>query len=201
MDRYVKFIIMVLLLTPASGFCVPQTYPIIEKDALTEIKSAAAKVNFQNHLSEEEKQALIKNYRPKGLKTLPQAKQQRSFLVDMTYTLTFDIPDGKGGILYPKGYSYNPLDYMNYYQTLVVIDGSNRDQIHWFKNSPYYQSIKARLLITDGNYYDLATELETAVFYAFPEIINKFKLTAVPVVIRQDEKMMKVTEIDIEKIN
>jgi len=26
----------------------------------------------------------------------------------MTYTTEIDVPDGKGGVLYPKGYTFNP---------------------------------------------------------------------------------------------
>ena len=42
----------------------------------------------------------------------------------MTYTTEIDVPDGKGGILYPKGYTFNPLEYLTYSKTIIVINGS-----------------------------------------------------------------------------
>ena len=53
---------------------------------------------------------------------LPRARRDRTFPVDLTYTTSIDVPDGKGGILYPKGYIFNPLDYVIYPKTLVVND-------------------------------------------------------------------------------
>ncbi len=43
----------------------------------------------------------------------------------MTFTLGNDIPDGKGGVLYPKGYAFNPSNYLSLTSLLVVIDSDD----------------------------------------------------------------------------
>ena len=56
------------------------------------------------------------------------ARKERTFLVDMTYTLDRDIADEKGNVVYPKGYTFNPLDYITYPGTLVILDGNSPTQ-------------------------------------------------------------------------
>ena len=89
---------------------VGNVYPVVEPDALAEIRTAAARVDWEKIIDGQQKLAMIKNFRPRDLHPLPAAKADKSFLVDMTYTLDADIPDGKGGVLYPKGFTFNPLD-------------------------------------------------------------------------------------------
>ena len=117
----------------------------------------------------------------------------------MAYTLEFDIPNGKGGILYPAGHTFNPLDYMDYPRTLVVFDAADPEQIKWVEMSAFARDINTRLLITDGTYLKTRNRLNRHVYFAMPTIINRFQLQAVPSVIRQKGNKMEVTEIDIAK--
>lgn len=89
---------------------VGNVYPVVEPDALAEIKEAAARVDWEKAIDQRKKLPMIKNFKPGDLHPLPAATAARSFLVDMTYTLDADIPDGKGGVLYPRGFSFNPLN-------------------------------------------------------------------------------------------
>ena len=98
-------------------------YPIAEPDSLAELKEKAAKVDWKRHLDREKLTRKVRNYKPSDLKRLPATARDRAFLSDLSYTLDVDIPDGKGGILYPKGYTFNPLDYIQMRRTIVVIDG------------------------------------------------------------------------------
>jgi hypothetical protein len=103
-------------------FCqLPRQLPE-SPDALTEIEASAAKINMTEIVKLARDKA--QNFKPDNPVSLEPAKQNRTFKVHMSYTLEFDIPDGKGGVLYPKGYSFNPLDYVTYPGVLVVIDGT-----------------------------------------------------------------------------
>ena len=172
-----------------------RTFPIVEPDALTEIKEAAARVNWEKVWDKKKMTALIKKYRPKDLQRLPAATENKKFLVDLTYTLNRNIPDGQGGILYPKGYSFNPLDYVNLSSILVVIDGSDRRQVEWFKASPYADDFRCRLLLSDGDFYNLIMDLGRPAFYLSAEIADRLKLAAVPSVVVQQGNKMLVQEI------
>ncbi|MBW1731929.1 MAG: hypothetical protein JRJ75_13745 [Deltaproteobacteria bacterium] len=174
------------------------TYAIAEPDALTQIKEAARKVDWSKVFSRKAQEDRIKHFRPRDLVNLPRAERDRTYLVDLTFVLPFDIPDGKGGVLYPKGYTINPLDYITYPRTLVVIDGSDPKQVRWFTHSEYANSLNTTLLITNGSYYDLAKRLNRPVFYLMEDLAERLKIETVPSVISQKGRYMEVREIAIQ---
>lgn len=176
------------------------TYHIAEKDALLEIEERAGQVNWSRHINKDKVERQARAYKPDSVPAaLPKADKDRTFTVDLTYTLSFDIPDGKGGILYPKGYTFNPLDYLGYQFKLIVIDGSDKEQVNWFRKSEYPGMTNTRLLITGGSAEALMKILERPVYYADGRIADRFKLAAVPSVIAQKGRVMEVKEIDVKK--
>jgi len=174
------------------------TYPIVEPDALQEIQEKAKMININKYMNKAKLEKRTKEFKPIDLPVLKPASVDRSFTVDLTYTLNFDITDGKGNIIYPKGYTFNPLDYIRYNKTIVVINGNNKKQLEWFENSVYAKDINILLLITNGSYYQVGERLKRQVFYANKLIAEKFKLKAVPSVIQQKGTVLEVKEIAIE---
>jgi conjugal transfer pilus assembly protein TraW len=174
------------------------TYPVVEKDAVDEIKETAGKTDWGKHFNEKKIEEAVTGYRPERIARLPRATQDRTFRVDMRYTLDFDIPDGKGGILYPKGYTFNPLDYVELPNVLVVIDASDKEQVTWLRSSQYVKDYTTMLLITDGGFWDLSHNLNRPVFYAARQIVERLQLKAVPSVIRQSGRYMEIQEIAIK---
>ena len=173
---------------------VGAVYPVVEPDVRIEMKRNAAKI-----LEKQKQEFQAKPYQPSNLQPLPKAKQDRSFAVDMTYTLDRDLKDQNGNIIYPKGYTFNPLDYMGLSIGLVVIDGSDPDQVEWFKGSPYSSNHKTKLLLSGGYASSLSSELNRSVFYLDREIAERFQLTTVPCVVVQQDKHIQVTEFLIQE--
>lgn len=170
------------------------TYRIVERDALAEIEERARQVDWHKVLDKRK----VENYQgPTDRVRLPRAKRSRSFPVDMTYTTEIDVPDGKGGILYPKGYTFNPLDYVTYPKTVVVIDGTDPDQVKWFAASEYDKRIDVTLLLTEGSFGAVSKRISRPLFYADRKIIERLKLQAVPSVVRQKGRVMEVTEVKL----
>jgi conjugal transfer pilus assembly protein TraW len=174
---------------------VGRVYPINEKDCLNEIKEKAKKLDWEKIREKSIEKA--KNYKPENLAKLPKATQDRTFLVDMSYTLENDIPNGEGGIIYPKGYRFNPLEYIDYPIKLVIIDGSDSDQVAWFQNSSYAKDYRVRLLITDGYHFELREKLKRPVFYAHRLIVERLQLDKLPCIVIQKGVHMEVREIAI----
>jgi conjugal transfer pilus assembly protein TraW len=170
------------------------TYAIVEKDALREIEDRAKEINWATAFDRTKTEESIKNYHPEGMEAIPIAGKDRIFSVDMTYTLDFDIPDGKGGIIYPRGYRFNPLDYVFLPNILVVIDGADARQIKWFQMSSYAKDIRVMLLLSGGSYQTVMEKLKRPVFYANGKITTKFQLKAVPAIIVQKGTVMEVRE-------
>lgn len=191
---FITFVALLLFTTAAYAtrpIIVGKTYEISEKDALSEIEQQARTIDWQKTYNKERLEA-VKRYQPEDLRRLPKATEARTYLVDMTYTLDMDVPDGRGGILYPKGHTFNPLDYVTYPGTVVVIDGSDPEQIAWFKRSRHAEGIQTRLLLCDGSHYDTAKTLGRPVFYLNGKIASRFQLEAVPSVIHQVGNKMEV---------
>lgn len=175
---------------------VGATYPIAEPDALTDIEEAAKQVNWEKVFEKKKMEKMIRSYRPSGLISLPRTKISRSYSVDMTYTLTQDIPDGRGGVLYPSGYSFNPLQYVSLPNILVFINGADPEQVEWYGASPYAKEPRATLLLTDGNYAEIMEKVKRPVYYANGSLLSRMKLTAVPALAIQKGSMIEVHEID-----
>lgn len=174
---------------------VGAVYSVVEPDALAEIREAAARIDLKKAIDQQKKLEMIKNFRPVDLHPLPAAEGDRFFLVDMTYTLDSDIPDGRGGVLYPKGFTFNPLDYVNLTSVLVVIDAGDRRQVDWFKATPYADDYRTRLILSGGDYYDLSEELDRPVFYLMDAVARRLQLAVVPSVVRQQDNMLLVREV------
>lgn len=176
---------------------VGTTYAIAEKDALAEIEERAKGVDWGKVLQRKP----IEEYDgPEDGVRLPRAGRDKTFAVDMTYTLPMDIPDGKGGILYPQGYTFNPLEYVAFTKILVVINGNDQEQVKWFAASEYGRRIDVMLLLTEGNYGRLGKKLNVPLFYADSRIVERLQLSAVPSVVKQEAKEMVVREIAIQRV-
>lgn len=195
--KYLSFYTFIFLAFPLGVQAITELepagvlYPVVELDVRIEMKQKAAEKWEQQKAEFHEK---IHIYQPAKLQQLPRADQDRSFAVDMTYTLDNDLTDRNGNVLYPKGYRFNPLDYMSFTIGLVVIDGADPAQVKWFKESPYFSNHKMKLLLSDGYAQSLSSELNRAVFYLDKNIADRFQLGAVPCVVVQRNKYIQVTE-------
>lgn len=186
---------IMLTVTPLGTY--GNTYSIKEKDAMVEIEEKIKKVDVEKIRKELE--AKMRNYKPQDLVSLPAATKNFSYLVDMTYTLDTDIPrvDGGGkiqGILYPKGYTFNPLEYMpTDPPPLVVFNGENVKEKEWVKrklkeNDPRMKN--SMLLATKGEFIKLANEFKRPVYYLKEIMAERLQLkNTISIVYREKNKM------------
>jgi len=169
---------------------VGRTYPVVESDGLAAIAPSQSNIEqLQQKIGEK-----IKNYQPADIHPLPRASADRSFLVDMTYSLDRDLTNAENKVIYPKGYTFNPLDYITLLGWLVIIDGDDPSQVRWFKTSPYYKNHQARLLLARGQAADLTEKLQRPVFYLTDEIAKRLHLVATPSVVVQKGDKVEVFE-------
>ena len=168
---------------------VGRTYPIVEQDIREEFKQKATAIDldalFNTH----------NRYQPANLHTLPRAASDRVFTVDLTHTLEHDIKDSQGNLLYPQGFTVNPLQYAGLNGGLVVIDGSDLQQGEWFKGSPYFQNHRAILLLSGGYAAEAKQELKRPVYYLTDDIAARLQLKAVPSVVVEEDNKLTVREV------
>ncbi|TKB12276.1 hypothetical protein [Desulforhopalus sp. IMCC35007] len=197
---FVLIIIVIFCLLPVSFACgknlgsIGKTYPIVEPDLVEEIK---ASIDFEKlaKVMAEHRQS----YQAKDIHALSTAKRDRTFFVDMTYTLDHDIVNENGEIMYPRGLTWNPLDYVSLPDGLVVINSEDEKQVEWFLKSSYHKNHQMKLLISAGFAAPLMKQLDRPVFYLTKTIADRLQLAASPCVISQKGKKMMVQEIKIDE--
>ena len=198
MKSEVCCILAVLSATPALAVhtqleAVGRTYPIVEPDIREELRLKATTLDVEALRDQHDR------YQPANLHPLPRASADRVFTVDLTTTLDHDIKDDQGQLLYPHGFTFNPLQYATLTGGLVVIDGSDLQQIEWVKASPYFQNHRAFLLLSGGYAAKLKAELQRPVHYLTHDIAIRLQLKAAPSVVVEQEHKIIVREVHLEE--
>ncbi len=168
---------------------VGPVYAIVEPDLVEELRDRALTVDLAAIRQE------AGRYQPASLHQLPRARVSRRFTVDMTYTLEQELRNEEGRVLYPQGFTFNPLEYVGLSGGLVVIDGGDAEQVAWFKSSPYHENRRAKLLLSGGYAADLAKTLERPVFYLTEAVAKRLRLQAVPSVVVEERHQLYVQEV------
>ena len=137
------------------------------------------------------------HYQPANLHALPRATKDTTTRVDLTHTLEEDVQDANGQVLYPAGFTFNPLRYVFLSGALVVIDGSDPEQVAWFKGSPYGANRRALLLLSGGLAATLRDELRRPVAYLTEDIALRLQVRAVPSVVIEQDNQLVIREVSL----
>jgi conjugal transfer pilus assembly protein TraW len=170
-----------------------RTYPIAEPDVWEEIMARQERaVQKFKELSKKYDENYIQNNIMKDWRVhLPLAEKSKTERIDWVYTLEFDIPrvDDKGnvvGVLYPKGYSFRPIQYWPAEPPpLIVFDGKDKRQIQMVKRllTKYPNSM---LITSDGAVFDLMKGFNARVFLLHPKLREVARITEGVSVIKFD---------------
>ena len=170
---------------------VGPTSAVIESDLVDELRQRAVSVDV------EQLRHTQARYQPANLHALPRAEKDTTTVVDLTHTLEQDLIDAQGTILYPAGFTFNPLRYVSLSGALVVIDGSDPEQVAWFKGSPYAANRRALLLLSGGLAAPLRDELRRPVAYLTEDIARRLQLRAVPSIVVERENQLEIREVSL----
>ena len=170
-----------------------RVYPVVEPDIVAELTEKVHSIDLSRIEAEHE------HYQPFDLHKLPRAKENKQFNLDMTYTLDRNLIDDKGTIIYPQGYTFNPLNHFSLPGGIIVLDASDPQQLEWFKSSPYINNPRTYLLLSDGYAAELRTSLKRPVYYFTHEIAKRLTVQAVPAIIIEREKHLVAWEVYLEK--
>lgn len=171
------------------------TYKIAEPDVAIEIEQRAKNIDYDKLQKQFDQK--FKNYAPPDLTKLSPAKKSRSYYVDMTYILDADIPtvDNSGkitGILYPKGYTFNPLDYMVADPPPLIVFNGERAAERKFVASRYKNDPKVMFVSTGGQWQKLAEEMNRPVYFLKSIMVKKLNLLETVSVVYKEGRRMRV---------
>ena len=170
---------------------VGPTSAVIETDLAEELRQRAVSVDVKQLSSAQAR------YQPANLHALPRATKDATTMVDLTHTLEQDVQDANGQVLYPAGFTFNPLRYVSLSGALVVIDGSDPEQVAWFKGSPYGSNRRALLLLSGGVAAALRDELRRPVAYLTEDIARPLQLRAVPSIVVERDNQLMIREVSL----
>lgn len=168
---------------------IGRTWPIAEPDALAEIeaKVAALPKDMSKNFGPRSKWSALK------AASLPAAAADRVRSVVPFYTLEFDIrlPDGR--VVYPKGFTFNPLTYVTLPQRLVVVHP--RDLAWALKASRPSDFILLSALGSDnGDAIELSERTGRAIYILEERVKERLGLVAAPVIVAQSGTKLILTE-------
>ena len=170
---------------------VGPTSAVIETDLAEELRQRAVSVDVKQLSSAQAR------YQPANLHALPRATKDATTMVDLTHTLEEDVQDANGQVLYPAGFTFNPLRYVSLSGALVVIDGSDPEQVAWFKGSPSGSNRRALLLLSGGLAAALRDELRRPVAYLTEDIARPLQLRAVPSIVVERDNQLMIREVSL----
>lgn len=206
--RLIVLILLGITLLPSSAIAVVvgkegTTYPIKERSFQDVINERVEKFDFESWKLDQQLRIsdTAHKFRPAdAVADLPVATSSKTYRVDLTYTLPYDIKDIQGNVIYPAGFTFNPLAQMaqkglGLSRVIAVINGENENELAWFQNK--FSELAPEdvvLLVTNGHAIEIAGKLRRQVQY-LPQILkDRFVVKETPSVIvqRPREKFLMV---------
>ena len=170
---------------------IGQTYQVNEKSALEEIKQRAEKVNWKEVVN---KDLIDKAYNKLRI-ALPRVNTNHKRNYIPFYVLEKDITDAQGNTLYPKGFRYNPLDYM-FTPGRIIIIGDHVEDIEWLKTN---RRAGDQIITAGGDVRLLARDHNITAFFYQPKMRERLGVERVPSLIEQVNNQFKITEVRTKK--
>ncbi|MCC8371770.1 MAG: type-F conjugative transfer system protein TraW [Rickettsia endosymbiont of Pseudomimeciton antennatum] len=172
------------------------TFPIIEQSLLevimTKLTLAKQKGLLDKMQDEFKEKVEEKIARPATVLGLHKATKDRSWTYDPTFTQKTSIKDQNGRIIVPAGTSVNPLDSLSWGEPLILIDGDDQSQVVWAKSQ------QGVIVLTNGSPIELGKKLGQDIYFdQGGMLIERFKIEAIPAIVMQDGKRLRVKEINI----
>lgn len=170
---------------------VGNTYDIEEKDAEIELMEKVDNINWENEIKKRNDPS---GWAASQTVTLPMVEitQTRSYVP--FYKSEFEIKDLKGKVIYPKGYTFNPLQFVRMPNKLYILSPttskyfvgkiSNRDQV----------------IIANGNPLDQREVFNSPVFSLDEKTKERLGIEKVPSIVWQEGALLKIKEISIRDL-
>jgi conjugal transfer pilus assembly protein TraW len=168
---------------------IGRTWPIAEPDALAEIEAKVATLphDMRKQYGSRRRWSALK------AAALPPAPVDRVRKVIPFYTLEFDIQLPDGRVVYPKGYTFNPLTYVKLPQRLVIVHP--RDLAWALKVARATDFILLSALGSDsGDAIELGERNGRAIYILEERVKARLGLRAAPVIVAQSGTQLVLTE-------
>lgn len=125
---------------------------------------------------------------------LPRVVKPRRFLFDPSVTVPYDLSDAEGRAFHKAGTSVNPLDHMTLTKRIVFVDAADSMQLDWLRKQLAAPGAM-KLVLTGGSPETVSKQLHRpAWFDQDGSLVKTFGIKAVPAVVSQDGRLLRVVE-------
>ena len=154
---YLTFLLLVFTTTQLQAIVIQgqgKTFPIIEPDMLDQIHAEAGKAKWRP--TKAKMKTIVENFVPKDNVVLPVATKtaEREFIY--WSVLDHEVLNEDGSVLYPKGFTYNTLAYINLPQKILLLDLSIDSHKIWAESKGFFTDPSIKILSQGGSYLKLA---------------------------------------------
>jgi len=192
------------------------SFEILEEDLIQMIKRKLGELDMEKEKKKMIKIATDRVENPPAVQGIIRAEENREFWYDPTYVLKEDAVLPCGKIMHKAGTTVNPLDHMDLNRRLFFIDSRDAAQVEWLKENLHVfmkdqmPIIQDRIILVAGSPGKFKKELNgepnpraahkhEVYFDQTGELTTKFGIKAVPAVMEQDGRFMKINEILLEE--
>jgi hypothetical protein len=175
-----------------------RTYDVVELDAYEEILNAVKKVDIEKY--KKILQERIRKYTVVDEFKIPYAKGTQTRYFEPRYELPFDIVDANGRVIYPKGFTFNPLQYMRLYETVIFFDARNALHLNWLKKGNFTERWDVMLIAVRGDVIEAMRVLKVPVYRATKEILERFDVKKIPCIIKQKGVQLEIIEVGTKDV-
>lgn len=180
-----------------------KTYPITEPDFLAEIQDIAKQkmANGEWKCLEAEAQERGKRYfeRPPGVTGLRTTAKGRVRRFDPSITLSEDIHDADGRLLFAAGTTVNPADIAPFPGALLYLSGNDKRQVALAERLVKQKGNALKVILVDGSPAELMRKWARPVYFDQAGAgVRRFGLDTVPALITQKnptDRFLTIEEI------
>lgn len=196
------------------------TFAIKEEGFLSMIQRRLASIDIATHQQKMSDIATKTVEEPKVVANITKASKTQVHYFDPSYVLGHDVVLPSGKLLYGVGTRVNPLDHISWGGKMIFIDARDLSQVEWLKKHHLKQMLKHendninkdlqliseikdhdddKIILVGGKPLQLAKEIQSQVYFdQFGELSNRFSITHVPAIVEQEDKQLKITQINIK---
>jgi conjugal transfer pilus assembly protein TraW len=171
-------------------------FEIIEQSLIEVIEARLKEAQDTGKLAKMQKQFQAKVLKrienPARVMGLKRAIENRSYSYDPSITRMQDLIDHKGEVIVKAGVRVNSLDYYAWGEPLILIDGEDQEQVKWANDQI------GQIVLVNGSPLKMAKELAREVYFDQGGYLStKFKVRALPSIIKQVGKLLEIREVKI----
>jgi conjugal transfer pilus assembly protein TraW len=176
-----------------------ELFPVIEPDIQAAIMSTLNRFEEEGRMKalQDELVDRTKGYvqRPKPVNGVTRANQDRSWLHDPSIQLQHDLQDARGVVFARAGQRVNPLQHLPFDQTLLFIDGDDKQQIAW-ADAEAGKVQRSKIILVRGPVYELSRQRGKQLYFDQEGTLTAvLGIAAVPAKVRREGNLLRISEV------